>query len=216
MSSLINISNALPCITGGMSFKTLCDYLNEEVAKSSILRFDDNFQESLSQASLISYLSMTEFSYSTIAEVERLLRIAADDAQHYLWKKEQAEISESVKQSCIQEGVDINEQLSKWIAVKRGLFRRVADSIQQRMAATPQAEITSSLGIAHSPRHQLLILLRRRAENGMRNLLQTHGLEPHELTRIKNCIDQGKWPSLLMEFVPLPAWKRKIAQGMMK
>ncbi|MCF7785678.1 MAG: hypothetical protein K9N47_06125 [Prosthecobacter sp.] len=216
MSSLIKISNELPCITGGMPFKTLCDYLKEEVAQSSILRFDDKFQEALSQAMLISYLYMADFSYATIAEVERLLRIAADDAQHYLWKKEQAEISESVKQSCIQEGIDINEQMSKWIAVKRGLFRSVADSIQQRMAATPQAEITSSLDIAHSPKHQLLILLRRRAENGVRNLLQIHGLEPHELTRIKKCIDQRKWPSWLMEFVPLPSWKRTIAQGMMK
>ncbi len=199
-----------------MSFKTLCDYLNEEVAKSSILRFNDKFQEALSQASLISYLSMTEFSYATIAEVERLLRIAADDEQHYLWKKEQVEISESEKQSCIQEGVDINEQMSKWNAVKRGLFRSVADSIQHRMAATPQAEITSSLDIAHSPQHQLLILLRRRAENGVRDLLQAHGLEPHELTRVKTRIGEGKWPSWLLEFVPLPSWKRKIAQGMMK
>lgn len=66
-----------------------------------------------------------------------------------------------------------------------------------------------------TPHQRLCNALRYRAEDLMRDFLKSHGLEPHELSRINVRIDRGEWPRSLLKFIPLPAWKKSIARRMM-
>jgi hypothetical protein len=163
----------------------ICQFLKASVKNSAKLGNDSIFCKAL-EFSNGDVLDLEMCSESVLAEVASLL-FGGANSEHEYWQDWKSSLPHS----------EI-----------RPVFKSLAQQIVQSLEASEQRRD------ALCPKQRLCAALRFRAESGMRDFLRGHGLESHELATIKKRIDRGEWPPFIMEFVPLPAWKKRIARRM--
>ncbi len=187
MSAYVAIVEEPKCILwmGSGMLVEICRFLKASLHDSDVLSNDLVFCKAL-EFSCGDVLNLEMCSESVLAEIAVLL-IAGSDPAHKYWQAR--------KSSCPHSEI-------------RTVFKKLAEKIGGSLESAKQRRD------ALDPRQRLCAALRFRAESGMRDFLKAHDVEPHELAVIKQHIDHGEWPPFLMEFIPLPAWKKHIVQRM--
>lgn len=178
MSDLITINvdpsspNRSFFVSGG-TMLDIRDFLRRYMSQSAVLLKDKNFIEELDKCSG-GVLSLERCSLPTQKEVARLI-LDGSAEEHDFWN-----------------------HCHGWhpSSKTREIFQRFGETI---IASLQESEDKRS----RLPPHQrLCAALRFRVADGMNEFLESQGIKPHELSRIKERIDQGEWPVDLTDYLP--------------
>lgn len=164
----------------------ICEYLSDASKGGAVLNHDKLFQSVLDQ-SHGDVLCLHKCSEGALTEVARLL-IDGASADHVFWRSKAGASSTSGT---------------------REAFMRLALAIME-VLKEKQAQRD-----AMSPHQRLCSLLSFRARELMPGFLADHGLKPDDLSSIKARVDRGEWPRSILEFVPVPSWKKFIIRQML-
>lgn len=192
MSAFVAIAGepqASNCVfwTNSVMLIEICRFLKAALHDSDVLSNDLVFRQNLeSSCGDVLYLKMC--SETVLAEVARLLFSGADP-EHEYWRKWKSYFPHSV----------IRTSLNK---VAAQIVQSLENSKQRRDAL--------------SPVQRLCAALRFRVESGMVDFLKDNGLKLRDWSKMRAYINRGEWPPYITEFLPLPSWKKQIAQRMMQ